>query len=87
MPLKRHLEGVKMAVRIEEREWIGVAIEAVEAERLRVPRWFGEAVLLGQYWLESGVVGVFGRGSASRASVEYQIIFPFVSNYFSDSRG
>jgi hypothetical protein len=46
-----------MAVRIEGRERIGVAVEAVEAERLRVPSWFGEAVLLGQYWLESGLVG------------------------------
>ncbi len=34
-----------------------MAVEAVEAERLRVPSWFGEAVLLGQYWLEGGLVG------------------------------
>jgi hypothetical protein len=32
-------------------------VEAVEEERLRVPRWFGEGVMLGQYWLESGLVG------------------------------
>jgi hypothetical protein len=57
MPLKRPLEGVKMGVRIEEVDRIGVAIEAVEEERLRVPSWFGEAELLGQYWLESGLVG------------------------------
>ena len=46
-----------MAVRIEERDRSGVEVEAVEAERLRVPGWFGEAVMLGQYWLESGLVG------------------------------
>jgi hypothetical protein len=57
MPKKRHLEGEKMAVRIEERQRIGVEVEALEEERLRVPSWFGEAVLLGQYWLESGLVG------------------------------
>jgi hypothetical protein len=47
MPLKRHMEGVKMAVRVEWSDRIGVAVEAVEEERLRVPSWFGEAVLLG----------------------------------------
>jgi hypothetical protein len=57
MPLKRHLEGVKMAMRIEERERSGVEVGAVAEERLRVPSWFGEAVMLGQYWLESGLVG------------------------------
>jgi hypothetical protein len=46
-----------MAVRVEEGEGIGVEVEAIEEERLRVPSWFGEAVLLGQYWLESGLVG------------------------------
>jgi hypothetical protein len=46
-----------MTMRTEGRERIGVAVEVVEAERLRVPGWFGEAVMLGQYWLESGLVG------------------------------
>jgi hypothetical protein len=45
-----------MAARSEEGDRIGVEVEAVEEERLRVPSWFGEAVLLGQYWLESGLV-------------------------------
>ncbi|MBD2023771.1 hypothetical protein [Leptolyngbya sp. FACHB-711] len=35
----------------------GVELEVREEERLRVPNWFGEAVLLGQYWIESGLVG------------------------------
>jgi hypothetical protein len=68
-------EGAKMAVRIEGRERIGVAVEAVEAERLRVPSWFGEAVLLGQYWLESGLVGYLEaeeRGSRGRMG-QYEV--------------
>jgi hypothetical protein len=44
-------------VRIEKGDRIGVGVKAVEEERLRVPSWFGEAVLLGQHWLESGLVG------------------------------
>jgi len=51
-----------MAVRMEDRDRVGVAVEAVEAERLRVPSWFGEAVLLGQYWLESRLVGYLEEG-------------------------
>ena len=35
----------------------GVELEVRAEERLRVPQWFGEAVLLGRYWLESGLVG------------------------------
>lgn len=35
----------------------GVELEVCEEERLRVPNWFGEAVLLGRYWLDSGLVG------------------------------
>lgn len=35
----------------------GVELEVCQEERLRVPSWFGEAVLLGRYWLESGLVG------------------------------
>jgi len=46
-----------MAVRMDMRDRSGVEIEGVEEERPRVPGWFGEAVLLGQYWLESGLVG------------------------------
>jgi len=46
-----------MAVRMDMRERRGVEIEGVEEERQRVPGWLGEAVLLGQYWLESGLVG------------------------------
>jgi hypothetical protein len=40
-----------------ERIGSGVEIEGVEEKRQRVPEWLGEAVLLGQYWLESGLVG------------------------------
>jgi hypothetical protein len=64
-----------MAVRIEDRDRSGVAVEAVEAERLRVPSWFGEAVLLGQYWLESGLVGYLEeavRGSRGRMG-QYEV--------------
>jgi len=46
-----------MAVRMDVRERSGVEIEGVEAERQRVPGWLGESVLLGQYCLESGLVG------------------------------
>jgi len=46
-----------MAVRMDMRDRSGVEIEGVEAERPRVPEWLGEAILLGQYWLESGLVG------------------------------
>ena len=35
----------------------GVELEVREEARLRVPKWFGEAVLLGRYWLDSGLVG------------------------------
>ncbi|HIK17841.1 MAG TPA: hypothetical protein IGS53_21490 [Leptolyngbyaceae cyanobacterium M33_DOE_097] len=45
-----------MAVRMDVGERSGVEIEGVEEERQRVPEWLGEAVLLGQYWLESGLV-------------------------------
>jgi hypothetical protein len=45
-----------MADVVVGRDRRGVEIEALEEERLRVPKWFGEALLLGQYWLESGLV-------------------------------
>lgn len=35
----------------------GVEIEAGTESLQRVPAWFSEAVLLGKYWLESGLVG------------------------------
>lgn len=35
----------------------GVEIEERGEEKVRIPSWFGEAVLLGKYWLESGLVG------------------------------
>lgn len=35
----------------------GVEIEERGEEKARIPSWFGEAVLLGKYWLESGLVG------------------------------
>ena len=57
------------------KEQIGVAVEAVEAERLRVSSWSGEAVLLGQYWLESGLVGYLEeavRGSRGRMG-QYEV--------------
>lgn len=46
-----------MGVVVVDRDRVGVKLEAVETEQLRVPSWFGEAVLLGQYWLNSGLVG------------------------------
>jgi len=35
----------------------GVAVEAGRESVRRIPAWFGEAVLYGKYWLESGLVG------------------------------
>jgi hypothetical protein len=40
-----------------QRESCGVEIEAVAEDNRRIPSWFGEAVLLGKYWWESGLVG------------------------------
>jgi hypothetical protein len=34
-----------------------VAVEVGTENVQRIPAWFGEAVLLGKYWLESGLVG------------------------------
>lgn len=46
-----------MGVVVVGRDRVGVEMEVRAEERPRVPNWFGEAVLLGQYWLESGLVG------------------------------
>ena len=46
-----------MATVVIGQERSGVELEVREEERRRVPNWFGEAVLLGGYWLESGLVG------------------------------
>lgn len=35
----------------------GIAVEAGKESVLRIPAWLGEAVLLGKYWLDSGLVG------------------------------
>ena len=35
----------------------GVVVEAGRESALRMPSWFGEAVLFGKYWLDSGLVG------------------------------
>ena len=35
----------------------GVAVEAGTESLQRIPVWFGEAVLYGKYWLDSGLVG------------------------------
>jgi hypothetical protein len=35
----------------------GIEIIGVREDRPRIPSWFGEAVLWGKYWLESGLVG------------------------------
>jgi hypothetical protein len=35
----------------------GVAVEAGTESVPSIPAWFGEAVLLGKYWLDSGLVG------------------------------
>jgi len=47
----------EMAVVVLGQDRSGVELEVRAEERLRVPNWFGEAVLLGQYWLASGLVG------------------------------
>ena len=46
-----------MTVVVVGRDRSGVELEVCEEERQRVPSWFGEAMLLGRYWLESGLVG------------------------------
>ncbi len=46
-----------MPVEIARTERSGVEIEGREEDNRRIPEWFGEAVLLGKYWLESGLVG------------------------------
>lgn len=76
-----------MAMRIEERDRVGVAVEAVEAERLRVPSWFGKAVLLGQYWLESGLVGYLEevRGSRGRMGLYKEADFVLLLNRYAVS--
>jgi hypothetical protein len=54
---KMHLQGgAKMTERIEES---GLEVEAVREERLRMVSWYGEAVLLGQYCLKIGLVGIW----------------------------
>jgi hypothetical protein len=35
----------------------GVAVEAGTKSVQRIPEWFGEAVMFGKYWLDSGLVG------------------------------
>ena len=35
----------------------GIELRGLEESNQRVPKWFGEAVLLGKYWQESGLVG------------------------------
>jgi hypothetical protein len=47
----------EMAVVVLGQDRSGVKLEARAEERLRVPNWFGEAMLLGRYWLNSGLVG------------------------------
>ena len=47
----------EMGVVVVRADRSGVELEVRAEERLRVPNWFGEAVLLGQYWLASGLVG------------------------------
>jgi len=34
-----------------------LAVEAGTESCQRIPTWFGEAVLFGKYWLDSGLVG------------------------------
>lgn len=46
-----------MSKKPEQRESRGVEVEAVERDNPRIPSWFGEAVLLGKYWWDSGLVG------------------------------
>ena len=47
----------EMAVVVLGQDRSGVELEVRAEERLRVPNWFGEAMLLGRYWLVSGLVG------------------------------
>ena len=47
----------EMAVVVLGQDRSGVELEVRAEERLRVPNWFGEAMLLGRYWLASGLVG------------------------------
>lgn len=35
----------------------GVETSGVSEDRPQIPSWFGEAVLWGKYWLDSGLVG------------------------------
>lgn len=46
-----------MPVEITRRRCSSVEIEGRDEGKPRLPSWFGEAVLLGKYWLESGLVG------------------------------
>ena len=46
-----------MPVVVARSERSGVGLEGRDEERLRIPAWFGEAVLLGKYWVESGLLG------------------------------
>lgn len=46
-----------MSVIVVRQGRVGVELEVRAEDRPRVPSWFGEAVLLGQYWVESGLVG------------------------------
>ncbi len=56
-----------MGVNIVERDRVGVKVEAREEERPRIPGWFWEAVLWGQYWLLERAGRVRGRRSAGSA--------------------
>jgi hypothetical protein len=47
----------EMTVVVVGADCSGVELEVRGEDRPRVPNWFGEVVLLGQYWLESGLVG------------------------------
>lgn len=43
-------------MRREKGKQSGVEVLGAEEEKQRIPNWFGEAVLLGKYWQESGLV-------------------------------
>lgn len=53
----RRSEELKMPVVVAGVERSGVVVTGREEERSRIPAWFGEAVLLGKYWVESGLLG------------------------------
>lgn len=45
-----------MPVILARRQLSGMEVEGREESKLCILSWFGEAVLLGKYWLESGLL-------------------------------